>query len=180
MAHNRATRLEDDRQADAAQFGNNGARVVGGPDNRTPFIRNAKPAAQIDMFEREPVVAQLQRKRHERLRGAAQRLERGDLRPDVDVHADKPQPRDVAALAIDGARLLQRHAELVGLQAGRDVGMALRVDVRIDAQRDARDAPLRARDRGNPIELAGRLGVDRADACARSRTRARRASSRRR
>ena len=43
--------------------------------------------------------------------------------------------------------------------------MALRVDVGVDAKRDARDvAPSRARDRLDAVELAGRLRVDRLQA----------------
>ena len=77
---------------------------------------------------------------------------------------DEPQARQTAPLAVDRARLLQRHAELVGLQPGGDVRMAPGVDVGVDAQRHARLAPLRARDLGDAIELAGRFRVDRADA----------------
>ena len=42
--------------------------------------------------------------------------------------------------------------------------MAASVDIRIDAQRHSRLAPLRRGERRNAIELAGRFGVDRADA----------------
>src|ERR1051325_4332 len=78
---------------------------------------------------------------------AAQRLQRRDLRSDVDVHADNLQVLHVAAGAINPARLLQRHAELVRLEAGGDVRVALRIDVRIDAHGDARRRSLRTRDR---------------------------------
>ena len=83
----------------------------------------------------------------------------------MDVDPDEAQSRAVTTLAVDGTRLLERHAELVDTKASRDVGMAAGIDVRIDAQRDARAAVLRRRDGRNPIELAGRLGIDRRDAC---------------
>ena len=116
------------------------------------------------MLQHESVVAELQRQRGERGGRAAQRLQRRDLRSDVDVHADKLQVLHVAAGAINPARLLQRHAELVRLEAGGDVRVALRIDVRIDAHGDARRRSLRTRDRCDTIELAGRFGVDGADA----------------
>ena len=98
----------------------------------------------------------------------------------MDVDADEPQARQRAALAVDRARVLQRHAELVALEAGGDVRVALRVDVGVDAQRDARDAAQAARQLRDAIELAGRLRVDRADALGDGAARARRASCRRR
>jgi hypothetical protein len=96
--------------------------------------------------------------------GALQRLRRGDLRADVHVHADEAQPGQPLPLAIDREGVLQRDAELVRLQAGGDVRMAPGVDVGIDAQRHARLPLQPARDGGDAIELARRLGVDGADA----------------
>jgi hypothetical protein len=79
------------------------------------------------------------------------------------VDADEPQRGGGEPVAVDGSGVLQRDAELVGLQAGGDVRMALRVDVRVHAERHARLPPERACDLGDAIELSGRLGVDRAD-----------------
>ncbi len=64
----------------------------------------------------------------------------------------------------DVAGRVERHAELVGAEAGRDVRMAVGVDVGIHAQRDAR--PRFAR-RGQPVdavEFSRGFGVDRLDA----------------
>ena len=52
-------------------------------------------------------------------------------------------------------------AELVDLQPGRDVRMALRVDIGIDAHGDPRRASEALGDRLDPRQLAGRLDVDR-------------------
>ena len=97
-------------------------------------------------------------------RGAAQRLEIHDLRADVRVEADDLDAGTVAHPPAQIARLGDRDAELVGLETGRDVGMAARVDVGIDADGDARPRLPLARDRVDAIELALRLGVDRLDA----------------
>ncbi len=67
-------------------------------------------------------------------------------------------------LPAEVARFVNRDAELVGLEARRDVRMAARVDVRIDADRDPRACLPRAREGVDALELAFRLGVDRLDA----------------
>src|SRR5262249_12184845 len=58
-------------------------------------------------------------------------------------------------------RLVHRHAELVDLQPGRDVRVAPRVDVRVEADRDPRHAIEPLRDRFDTRQLAGGLDVDR-------------------
>ena len=70
-------------------------------------------------------------------RRVAQRLEARDLRADVDVDRDEPQERPAGHRVEQLARRVDRHAELVDLQAGRDVRMAPGVDVRVDADGDA-------------------------------------------
>ena len=70
-----------------------------------------------------------------------------------------------AARAADVAR--RRRAatpNLLVLRPGRDVRMAARVDVRVDAQRDAGARLPLARERVDALELAFRLDVDRLDA----------------
>jgi hypothetical protein len=116
-ADDRAAGFEHDGQTDAAQLGDDRTGVIGGIDDRPSFVRDTKTATEIDMLQCEPVVAQLEGQRHERRGGASQRLERRDLRSNVDVHADEAQPFDRTARAVDGACLLQRHAELVRLEA---------------------------------------------------------------
>ena len=59
------------------------------------------------------------------------------------------------------ARLVERHAELVDLEAGRNVRMALRVDVGVDAHRHTCRPPEPRCDRLDAGELPRRLDVDR-------------------
>src|SRR5688572_23940819 len=80
------------------------------------------------------------------------------------MDAGKAKALRGAALPIDRARVVQRHAELVGLQPRRDVRMALGIDIWVDAEGDAGLAALRGGDCRDAIQLAGRLRVDRADA----------------
>ena len=123
------------------------------------------PPPRSTCSQRDAVVAQLEGERHQRVGRAAQRLGGRDLRSDVDVHADEAQsPAGIASLAIDRARVLQRHAELVGPQAGGDVRMALRrrcPDSRAARRRLAR---LRAGELRRCDRAHRRLRVDRADA----------------
>ena len=62
------------------------------------------------------------------------------------------------------AHVVERDAELVDPEAGRDVRVALRVDVGIDAERDACGRAEPRRDRFDARELADRLDVDRLEA----------------
>src|SRR5690606_26850404 len=66
--------------------------------------------------------------------------------------------------AVEVQRVGKGDAELVALEAGGDVGVGLRVDVRIDAQRDRRLLAEFAGDRVQVVELGGRFDVEAADA----------------
>ena len=69
-----------------------------------------------------PVGPELARERDDRGGGAPERLEVDDLRADVRVQADDLEPGAIASCAGTMSRRLgDRHAELVGLEAGRDV-----------------------------------------------------------
>ena len=82
----------------------------------------------------------------------------------MDVRADRQQAAPRRHLAKQRRRFVDRHAELVRLEAGGNVRVALGVDVGIDAQRDARPDALRDGALIDAIELARRLDVDRQQA----------------
>ncbi len=63
-----------------------------------------------------------------------------------------------AGAGVDGARARDRNAELVFRSSGGDLGVGARVDVRVDAKRDARDPPARSGDLGERLQLG--LGFD--------------------
>ena len=73
------------------------------------------------------------------------------------VHADDLEAGRVAAGPQDLRGIVERHAELAGLQAGADVRMALRVDVRVHAKRHPDAAPWERGQRVDPIEFARRI-----------------------
>ena len=80
------------------------------------------------------------------------------------VDADRLQPGLHRHLAVEAARLLERNAELVDVQACGDVRVRAGVDVGIDAHRDPGAHASRLRRAIDALQLARRLGVDRLQA----------------
>jgi len=74
------------------------------------------------------------------VQGVEVRLDLGDLRADMAVDADHFDARQRRRLLVGGECLAMGDAELVALQAGRDVRMGAGVDIRVDAQADRRAA----------------------------------------
>ena len=70
--------------------------------------------------------------------GVAERLQVGDLAADVHVDAGHGDARQIAGRGVELACLAVGNAELVLRLAGGDLGVRPGVDVRVDAQRDAR------------------------------------------
>ena len=97
------------------------AHVFGGIHDRAAVVRNAEAAAHVEVLQVDAFVSQGVRERDHRLGGAGQGFERGDLRADVDVGADRRQALAAGHLAKQRRRLVDRHAELVRPQAGGDV-----------------------------------------------------------
>ncbi len=65
---------------------------------------------------------------------------------------------ELGGMGIDVARAADRNAEFVFRLAGRDLGVGLRIDVGIDADRNVGGAAFGRGDRGEEFEL--RLGFD--------------------
>ena len=76
MADDRASGLEHDGHADAAQLGQHGGRVFARRKHRLPLVSDTQTAAEIDVFQGESVLAQFPRQRHQGACGA----ERADRR----------------------------------------------------------------------------------------------------
>ena len=66
------------------------------------------------------------------------RFHRGELRANVHLHAAQPDVFQFARARINRFDVLELDAELVLVSAGRDFGMRLGRDVRIDAHGDGR------------------------------------------
>src|SRR5207245_2234776 len=84
-----------------------------------------------------------------------------DLAADVRLDSGHGEVLQAPRAAEDLTRHADVHSELVVLQAGRDVGMSLRVDVRIDTQGDPCLLPLPPGLRVDLLHLALRLRVER-------------------
>src|SRR5262249_41249226 len=125
---------------------------------------HAEAAADVEMLDRRAVGGELAREIDERARGVRQRFHARDLRADVRVQADDLDVGEGAGPRAQGTHVADRDAELVDLQAGRDVRMRLRVHVGVDADRDPRAYVPLARQLIDAPDLPFRFDIDRADA----------------
>ena len=127
-------------------------------------IGDAETAAEIDMVDDMAVGAQGPHEIGEQRESVVERLKIDDLRADMHVDAGdrdagkRPGPR------IDLASRGDRHAELVLRLAGGDLGVRAGVDVRIDANGDRGDRPLRDGDRRERLQFGLGLDVEAQDA----------------
>ncbi|MNS67799.1 hypothetical protein D3C72_1010610 [compost metagenome] len=90
-------------------------------------------------------------------------IELGELGADMAIH---PLDLDVGhgrRLAVDGGRLLDGDAELVLLEAGGDIGVSARIDIRVDPYRDPRLLAHAASDPVQALQLGFRLQVEAED-----------------
>ncbi len=88
----------------------------------------------------------------------------GDLRADVAVDAGDLQAGQRCRMPVNPYSVFMRHAELVALQARRDVGMGLGVDIGIDTDADRRHLAQGHGDPGQHIQLGFAFDVEAADA----------------
>ena len=110
-----------------------------------PAVGNAKPAAEIHKGDRVAVLAQILDEAREQRERVLERLHLGDLAADMHMDALHIDAGKVARQGVKRARIAPAHAEFVLGLAGRNLGVGLRVDVRVDAERDAGACAARAR-----------------------------------
>ena len=180
IADQEPPRLEDQRAAEIAGRVLHHRRIGLGPRRRIVVlaIGNAETAAKIDVRDDVAVGAQGAHELGQQREGVVERLQLGDLAADMHVDAGDLHARQLRRTGVDVARAADRNAELVLGLAGRDLGVGLRIDVGIDADRDVGDAALAGGDRGQQFELALGLDVDAENALRRPRARARARSCR--
>lgn len=131
----------------ASGFGDEGA--AGGSDGRCdgrcPFgrfgrvllvVAYAESAADVDIAEVYAERADVRDEGGELFGGFAEGADLGELAPDVGVDAHDVDVGHLRRLGIDAEGIPVGDAELVFLEAGRYVGMRLRVHIRIDAEGD--------------------------------------------
>ncbi len=127
---------------------------------RSAFVVDAEAAADVEVFDRQPRAPEVAGEVCEGRRGLLKRRDVDDLRADVGVQADKFESRPPRLRPAQGRRLVQGHAELASLEAGRDVRMRARIDVRVHPQGHARAGALGTGDRRDAAELTRRFRVD--------------------
>src|SRR5262249_31889593 len=127
-------------------------------------IGHAEPAADINVRNRVTVGPQYADKFREQGKGVAERLQVDDLAADMHVDADRAHALELGGARIDFAGAADRNAEFVLGFPGRNLGMRLGIDVRIDADRDIRSAAPGGRDRGKKRKLGFGFDIDAEDA----------------
>ena len=115
------------------------------------------------MIDRVSVGAQLPNEVGEPREGVVERRKLGDLRADVHVDAVDRDARQSARASVDLARPRDWNAELVlGFSSG-NLGVGASIDVRVDANGDARAAAAGSGDFGQGLEFWLRFDVEAAD-----------------
>ena len=156
-----AAGLDDNGQPCAADFGDECGRIGGGRRHIAAVVRDPETATQIQVLEHHPDARHFVAQASDERRGVPQWIERRDLRSDVHVDRDELQRTACRNGREQLARGVERHAELVDLEARGNVGVAFRVDVRVDSDRDARRAAGPLGDRLDARQLSSRFDVDR-------------------
>ena len=161
LAHDGAAGLERQEQVPALHLGPN--RRHERSDLRGKLsgqVGHAQATAQIERADRDAALAQPLDQRHHLVYGFEDGARIQDLRADVAAHAVHDQARQAAGTLIDGLHLRDADPELVLAQAGDDVGMGLRTDVRIHAHGDARPNAAPRRQRVEERQLGLGLAIE--------------------
>src|SRR6266542_4436440 len=159
-----AAGLDQDPEGKTREVWQHGSGVVLRGQRRLARAGHAESSADIERLEGEPFADESARERRELPRGFFEGRGLQDLTADVRLNSRHDEVLQAPRPAEDLARHSDVHSELVVLQAGRDVGMGLRVDVRIDAQGYPRGFPLPLSRGVNLLHLALRLHVEREEA----------------
>ena len=140
------TRLERQGETERAEDVAHQVRIARRLQRALGVVADADPAAEIDTRDGKPESAQFEDELGDPLEGAAIRLEIDQLRADMHRKADRLDAGKLAGELVCGNRLVKFDAEFVLLPAGRDLGVGMRVDIRVDPDRDrARSGPARWR-----------------------------------
>ena len=127
-------------------------------------IGHAKPATDIDVRNCMTVGAEHADEFREQGERVPERLQVDDLAADMHVDADGADALELGGAGIDFGSAADRNTELVLGFAGRDLGVCLRIDVRIDPDGNIGSARLCRRDRRQKLELGFRFDIDAEDA----------------
>jgi hypothetical protein len=110
--------FEDERQAGFSNHRKERRRVVLRGRDLASVVRHAKAAADVEMIDRNPVVFQLFRQRHDSRGGTLQRVDIGNLRTHMGMQPGEFEPFAAGKATADVAYGVGRHTKLVGFQSG--------------------------------------------------------------
>ena len=123
-------------------------------------VRDAEPAAAVDDADRQSVRAKVTHQVGKATIGGAIGRQRQDLAADMRRQSDRVDARQRRRAAVERHDVGIGDAELVPRAAGGDLGMRAGIDIRIDAQHDARGAVHGGGERRQHVELLGAFHVD--------------------
>ena len=126
-------------------------------------VPDAESAAEIEVRDGNSFQGERVGEPEQAIQRVAVGFEAPELRADVAVDALHFERRVRGCPGVQRSRVSDGDAELVLAQTGRDVRMGPGVDVRVDAQRHRRPAPVARCERRQPVELPGRLHVEASD-----------------
>src|SRR5438552_8040961 len=121
-------------------------------------VGNAQPSTKIDMRDGVSICTQYVHELGKQRERITEWIELRDLAADMHVDAGDFEALQFARMSINLARAADWNAKLVLGLAGGNLVMGLRVDVRIDANRNRGGASFRFCDRRQQFKL--RLGFD--------------------
>ncbi len=110
-----------------------GAHKLANIRRRLVVIRDTQAAADVNVTNLQAVRFDLVDQFEQLVHSVKVRRDFGDLRADMAIDADHVEMRHCRGSAVGGARLIERDAEFVRLQARGNIGMRLRIHIRIHA-----------------------------------------------
>jgi hypothetical protein len=164
VRHQHPARLEHQRGLEAAQWAGDRAGV--GRERRRALggVRDAQPAAHVEVGESEAFSAQHPVEVGDLAHRLHQRPRVGQLRADVAVETHRRHTTQSPGQAIQGHGRLEGHAELRAPEPGGDVAVRLGIDVGVDAHGEGRANAERAADTVEQPKLGLALDVEHQDA----------------
>ena len=167
LSYEEAAGLEEEMKIETAGSGEDLRRVGGdggGGVEGGGGVLDAEAAAGVDVGKRNAVLLELADERGDAGKGFAEGIDGADLRADVDRDAGGNKPLRSGRFTIEGAGEGDVDAELMGGEAGGDVGVCLGEDVGVDAEGEAGGTFEGQGAGGEKIELGDGFDVEEEDA----------------
>ncbi len=123
------------------------------------LVDNADTAAQAEELQLV-LLTKLGRQRDQFFYRLLKRLDLGDLGTDMHLHAAQPQVLHLAGALVNPFHLFKCDAEFILVRAGRDLGVRMGVDIRVNPHGDRRFDFLKPGDTVDALQLGFALHVE--------------------